>query len=34
MTRLLPIAITGLGCLSGAGMNLAESMDSMFRNER
>lgn len=29
-----PIAITGLGCLSGAGMNLSESMQSMFRNER
>ena len=28
------VAITGLGCLSGAGMNLAESMQSMFRNER
>ena len=34
MTRQLPIAITGLGCLSGAGMNLVESMDSLFRNER
>lgn len=29
-----PIAITGLGCLSGAGMNLPESMESMFRNQR
>jgi 3-oxoacyl-[acyl-carrier-protein] synthase-1/3-oxoacyl-[acyl-carrier-protein] synthase II len=29
-----PIAITGLGCLSGAGMNLAACMASMFRNER
>lgn len=28
------IAITGLGCLSGAGMNLAESMESMFLNQR
>ncbi len=28
------IAITGLGCLSGAGMNLAESLESMFRNQR
>jgi len=29
-----PIAITGLGCLSGAGMNLSECMESMFRGER
>ncbi len=28
------VAITGLGCLSGAGMNLAESMQSLFRNQR
>lgn len=28
------IAVTGLGCLSGAGMNLAETMDNMFRNQR
>ncbi|SDZ76743.1 3-oxoacyl-[acyl-carrier-protein] synthase II [Desulfuromusa kysingii] len=29
-----PIAITGMGCLSGAGMNLPESLQSMFRNQR
>lgn len=34
MNVVAPIAITGLGCLSGAGMNLAESMESMFRNQR
>ena len=34
MTVATPIAITGLGCLSGAGMNLSESMESMFRNQR
>ena len=28
------VAVTGLGCLSGAGMNLAECLDSMFRNQR
>lgn len=28
------IAITGLGCLSGAGMNLNECMESLFKNER
>ena len=28
------VAVTGLGCLSGAGMNLAETMDTMFRNQR
>ncbi len=28
------IAVTGLGCLSGAGMNLAETIDNMFRNQR
>jgi len=28
------IAITGLGCLCGAGMNLAECLASMFRNQR
>ena len=27
-------AITGLGCLCGAGMNLGECLASMFRNER
>jgi len=32
MTR--SIAVTGMGCLCGAGMNLAEAMESMFRNER
>jgi len=34
MSAVAPTAITGLGCLSGAGMNLAESMESLFRNER
>ena len=34
MAGLTPIAITGLGCLSGAGMNLEESLESLFRNER
>ena len=34
MAGLTQIAITGLGCLSGAGMNLAESMECLFRNER
>ncbi|WP_321389647.1 beta-ketoacyl-[acyl-carrier-protein] synthase family protein [uncultured Desulfuromusa sp.] len=29
-----PIAITGLGCLSGAGMSLPESMENMFRKQR
>ncbi|PLX76801.1 MAG: beta-ketoacyl-[acyl-carrier-protein] synthase family protein [Desulfuromonas sp.] len=29
-----PVAITGLGCLCGAGMNLAECMESMFRGVR
>jgi 3-oxoacyl-[acyl-carrier-protein] synthase-1/3-oxoacyl-[acyl-carrier-protein] synthase II len=28
------VSITGLGCLSGAGMNLAESMQSLFDNQR
>ena len=28
------VAITGLGCLCGAGMNLPECMESMFRGER
>ncbi|PLY02776.1 MAG: beta-ketoacyl-[acyl-carrier-protein] synthase family protein [Desulfuromonas sp.] len=28
------IAITGLGCLCGAGMNLSECMESMLRGER
>jgi len=34
MGRVAPIAITGLGCLCGAGMNLRESMESLFRNQR
>lgn len=34
MSGNLPIAITGLGCLCGAGLNLAESMTTMFRGER
>jgi len=34
MAGLTPIAITGLGCLSGAGMNLVESLECLFRNER
>ncbi len=34
MSRLAPIAITGLGCLSGAGVNLAESMQTLFSNQR
>lgn len=34
MAGLTPIAITGLGALSGAGMNLSESMETLFRNER
>ncbi|MDT8423978.1 MAG: beta-ketoacyl-[acyl-carrier-protein] synthase family protein [Desulfuromonadales bacterium] len=34
MIKTAPIAITGLGCLCGAGMNLAECLESMFRNER
>lgn len=34
MAVTVPVAITGLGCLSGAGMNLPESMESMFRNQR
>ena len=29
-----PIAITGLGCLSGAGMSLSEAMESLFSNQR
>ena len=28
------VAITGLGCLSGAGMNLAEALENMFANRR
>ncbi len=34
MGRILPIAITGLGCLSGAGMNLRESLENLFLNQR
>ncbi len=34
MARLSPIAVTGLGTLSGAGMNLGESLECLFRNER
>ena len=34
MGAVAPIAITGLGCLSGAGMDLAEAMETMFRNQR
>ena len=34
MTVQAPIAITGLGSLSGAGLNLSESMESLFRGER
>ena len=34
MAGLTPIAITGIGCLSGAGMNLSESLECLFRNER
>jgi len=34
MTVQAPIAITGLGSLSGAGLNLTESMESLFRGER
>jgi len=34
MNGLPPIAITGLGCLCGAGMTLPECMASMFRNQR
>lgn len=29
-----PTAITGLGCLSGAGLNLAESLENMFSGRR
>ena len=29
-----PTAITGLGCLSGAGLDLAESMENMFAGKR
>ncbi len=31
---LAKVAITGLGCLSGAGMNLTEALDNMFANRR
>ena len=34
MTGRAPIAITGLGCLCGAGLNLSECMESMFLGER
>lgn len=34
MTGNSPLAITGLGCLNGAGLNLSECMESMFRGER
>ncbi|MBE0500497.1 MAG: beta-ketoacyl-[acyl-carrier-protein] synthase family protein [Desulfuromonadales bacterium] len=34
MPRFAPTAITGLGSLSGAGLTLPESMESMFRGER
>ena len=34
MAGLPPIAITGLGTLSAAGMNLGESLECLFRNER
>lgn len=34
MNGNLPIGITGLGCLSGAGLNLTEAMAAMFRGER
>lgn len=34
MPAVTPIAVTGLGCLCGAGMNLAECMESLFRNDR
>ncbi len=30
----IPVAITGIGCLCGAGMNLQECMDSIYRGER
>lgn len=34
MKRLAPVAITGLGCLSGAGMDLAENLETLFANRR
>ena len=34
MTRHLPVAVTGLGCLSAAGANLPACMESLFRGER
>lgn len=34
MTCSAPIAVTGLGCLSGAGMNLAENLATLFAGQR
>ena len=34
MTCSVPIAVTGLGCLSGAGMNLAENLATLFDGRR
>lgn len=34
MTVVTPIAVTGLGCLSGAGMTLAENLRTLFLNQR
>ncbi len=34
MTCPVPIAVTGLGCLSGAGMNLDENLATLFAGQR
>jgi len=34
MTRLSPVAITGMGCLSAAGAGLEASLDFLYRGER
>ncbi len=34
MNRNAPVAITGIGCLSAAGMSLKENMDSLFAGRR
>jgi len=34
MIRSVPVAVTGLGCLSGAGMNLDENLENLFAGRR
>ena len=34
MNRNAPVAITGIGCLSAAGLSLKENLDSIFRGKR